>query len=347
MRRALPLLLAVFLVAAVAGCDSNESMNDAGAPGVFVANQGNFGDGNGSVTAYNRSMMNATTDAVSSLNSIVQSVAVRDGRLLVAANSAGRVDLFATDAFSQTGQVTGLSGPRYFAFAGEESAEETAFVTDQSFNSASTVRVLDLSGDAPEVAASIEVPGTPEGITTASGRVYAALGAFGASTLVAAIDAESRQLAETVDVGCAARFVLADAESEVYAVCTDKPEVVRVDGATGDLLGSIALPDTAETAFGVGQDAAFSAGELHVVVNQDRVVRVDTQEERVTATIGPVDGNPIGGVAYDATREELYLARVAGFTTPGSVTIHDRDGTETASFNAGIAPTYVTVRGDQ
>lgn len=309
---------------------------------VFVANQGAFGEGNGSVTVHDRDASETTPQAIDGLESIVQGLGLRDGSAFVAANSGGRVDVFSADGYAQVGQVTGFDGPRYVTFPDDASA----VVSDQSFGGSSSLRVLDLSGDAPAMEATVTVPGTPEGVTTAEGRVYAALGAFEDTTLVAALDPETNELTETIDVGCAPRFVLADTESDVYAVCTDAAQLVRLDGASGDRIDTVALPDTAESAFGVGQTAnvAPEARELYVVANQDRVFRVDTRTEEVTATIGPVDGPPIGGVAYDPERQELYLARVPDFSSTGTVTIHDRQGAQTGSFPAGVAPSYLTFR---
>jgi PKD repeat protein len=307
---------------------------------VFVANQGNP-DGSG-VTVHDRDSSETTRRAVEGLQSFVQGIRVHEGRLFVAASSGGRVDVFSARGFSQVGQVSDLSGPRYLTFP----KDETAVLSDQSFGGSSSLRVLDLSGDQPQVQTTVDVPGQPEGVTTTSGRVYAALGGFSDTTLVAALNAETNELTETIDVGCAPRFVLADTQSEVYAVCIDKKQVVRLDGSSGDQLGTLSLPDTAETASGVGQTAFFApeARELYVVVNADRVVRIDTRAEEVATTFGPVEGDPIGGVAYDPEREELYLGRVPDFSSAGTVTIHDRSGTETGSFPAGVAPTYITFR---
>lgn len=309
---------------------------------VFVANQGNFGDGNGSITVHDRDSSLTDRQALSNLSSIVQGIGVNEGRLFVAANSAGRVDLFAAQGYAQIGQLSGFSGPRYVTFP----TAETAIVSNQSYSGPSSLEVLSLSGNTPQVATSIEVPGLPEGLATTDERVYAALGAFRDTTLVAAINSETRALEETIDVGCAPRFVLADAETDVYAVCSNEPALVRLDAASGETLGTVSLPDTVGTAFGVGQAASIAPGahELYVVSESRRVFRVDTRTEEVVATIGPVVGDPIGGVAYDPERRELYLARVPGFSSQGLVTIHDRQGTQTGSFPAGVAPSYITLR---
>lgn len=333
----------LLLTLSFSGCDLVGTDDDGpslATEGVFVANQGNFGDGNGSVTLHNPNS-GETTEAIGTLNSIVQSITLRNDRLYLAANSGGRIDVFDADDQSQLQQLTGLSGPRYLTFTDDE----TAFLTDQSFGGPSAVQVLDEADAAPELAASIEVPGTPEGLTHTDDRVYATLGGFSDTTLVAAIDTESRTLTETIDVGCAPRYAVADRQDDVFVLCSDAPEVVVLDGGTGDEVTRLDLPSPSSTA-GPGQPGFFAseAEELYVVVSQDRVVRINTRTDEVSSTLGPLDGDPIGAVGYDAIREELYVGRVPGFTEQGAVTVHERDGTQTGSFQAGVAPTFIDFR---
>lgn len=339
----LPFLLAVLFSVSLTGCDllgSEDNFSSTITSGVYVANQGTFGEGNGSVSVYAPSSQTIAENAVDNLGSIVQSLALQSDQLYLMANTGGRVDVFDTADQSQIGQIADFSGPRYLAFA-----NETAYVTDQSFGGPSSVQVLDVSGTSPERETSIEVPGTPEGITTAGDRVYAALGGFSDTTLVAAFDATAPSEIETIDVGCAPRFVLADRQNEVFAVCTDAPEVVVLDGTTGDEQTRLSLPDTASTR-GPGQTAFFAPGaeELYVVVNQNRLTRINTASNTVGTTIGPLAGDAIGAVGYDAARQELYVGRIPGFSERGTVTIHERDGTKTGSFEAGVAPTYIDFR---
>jgi hypothetical protein len=340
-------VLLLLLTLPLSGCDlvgTDDNDSAVVTDGAYVANQGNFSDGNGSVTLYDPNS-EASTEAIGNLSSIVQSIALRNDRLYLTANSGGRLDVFDADDQSPLRQLTGLSGPRYLTLPDDD----TAFLTSQqSFGSSDpdSVHVLDANGSSVEVTESLAVPGTVEGVTHTGSRVYAALGGFGDTTLVAALNAETNELTETIDVGCASRFVLADSQSEVYAVCTDKKQVVRLDGSSGDQLGTLSLPDTAETASGVGQTAfvAPEARELYIVVDADRVVRIDTRAEEVVATLGPLDGDPIGAIGYDAVRQELYVGRVPSFTEQGTVTIHERDGTQTGSFQAGVAPTFIDFR---
>ena len=338
-------LSSIFLLTLVlTGCDllggTDENGPSVSTAGVYVANQGNFGDGNGSVTVFSPESQQAQTTA-RGLNSIVQGIAVRDSNLYVMANSAARIDVFSTSTFSQTGQIRGLTAPRYLTFSGPN----TAFVTDQSFGRPDTVRVLDVSGPQPQLASNISVPGTAEGITTAGNQVYAALGAFSDTTLVASLDPDQNALTETIDVGCTTRYVVADADADVFALCSNTAEAVVLDGPTGTIQTRLSLPDTAETAFGVGQPASFSPNvqELYVATDSG-ILRVDTESNTVEQTLDVSLSGPAGAVAYDGLRDELYVARPSGFSERGTVTVHDRSGSQTSSFRAGIAPTYISLR---
>lgn len=337
----LPLLLAGLL----AGCDllggnNDEDTRSVSTAGVYVANQGNFGDGNGSVTFYSPDDGESQSAFINDLQSTVQGITISDSSLLVMANSAARVDVFSLDGPSQTAQITDMTSPRYAAVLDRE----TAYVTDQAFQGASSIHVLDRSGAQPELSASIEVSGLPEGITTSGSQVFAALGAFGDTTLVAAIDAEQNTLDEEVDVGCTPRSVAADRDGDVYVLCSNSAEAVIVDAPSATVNSRLSLPDTAETAFNVGQPVSYapSSQELYVATDSG-VIRIDTESNSVEKTIQVDDTGSIGAVAYDGLRQELYVTGVPSFTERGTVSIYTRDGTKTGSFEAGIAPTYIDV----
>jgi hypothetical protein len=346
LRQSLLVLLLPLLGAALSGCDLSGTTGGPEAPsvtGVYVANQGNFGDGNGSVTVYDPSTEQLRPRAVRGLASIVQGITVRDTTLLVMANSAARIDVFSTDGPTQTGQVTGVTSPRYAAFTGPT----MAYITDQSFTGPSAVRVLDLSGGQPQVVSTIPVSGSPEGIAVAEDRAYAALGAFADTSLVAAIDVGQNALDDEIDVGCTPRDVAADGTGDVFALCSDAAEAVILDARSGAVDTRLSLPDTAETAFGVGDPASYTAAaeELHVTTDTG-IIRIDTRSDAVDALLDVGLSSAPGAVAYDAARQALYVARLpdAPFTERGTVTIHDRGGTQTGSFQAGIAPTAIDFR---
>jgi YVTN family beta-propeller protein len=342
VRRLFLFAFASLLSVALVGCDLLGSEDDAPTTvtsGVYVANQGQFGPGTGSVSVYNPQSDSVSSRAIGGLNSIVQSIALRNNRLYLTANTGGRLDIFSPSSLAPVGQVSQeMPSPRYIAFPSARKAYVTNLFDD--------VSVVDLTSNT--VTDTIVTGGSPEGITVAGNRVYTALGAFGASSEVAVISPAADTVATTIDLGCTARFVLADAQDEVFALCNGSQtgQAIVLDGQ--ETHARLPLPDSVGTA-GPGQDAHYApdAELLHVVVSQDRLVRINTATNEIVETIGPVSGPPIGAVGYDANRQELYLGRVPSFTEAGRVTIHDRDGTRTGSFSAGVVPTYVTFSRDR
>lgn len=345
LRRSFLIILLTLSVVAV-GCDSggvDDEPEEASA--VFVANQGNFGDGNGSVSTYDPATDMAQPAAVppAQLGSTVQGAFLTEERYYVVANTGRRLDVFDRETLQRVGQTDMLfANPRYVLVEGE-----TAYVTDQVFGGTSSVAVLDLSGEAIALRERIEVSGSPEGLARAGDRLFVGLGAFDASDRVAIIDAEQGALIEEVDIGCSARFVLADRQGEVFALCTDTGEAVILDGLSGDELARLDLGGAVSTN-GPGQDGYYTSEteELYAVVGQNTVVRINTANNAVAGTVGPLSGTPISAVAYDAERQTLYLGRTepapAGFTERGTVTLHRRDGEQTGRFETGIAPTYIS-----
>ncbi len=350
------LFLALFALL-VTGCDS-AGENDSGpvVDGVYVINQGNFGDGNGSVTVLEPGANLARRDEITGLGSILQSAALIDGRLYLMANSADRIDIFDAETLEQTGQISGIVSPRYMI-----AADGTAFVTNFYANSGNftggSVTVIDLTEN--EKVDVIAVGDNPEGMALVGQRLYVANHAFGAGTTLSVIDLTTLAVQDTIDVDCdGPRFIIADSDEDVFVFCTGRTiyddefnvvgetdGAVRVlDGRTGEIVQRIAIDGRIGTE-GPGQDA-FHAGEaarIYAVKDQSTVLVFDTVTNMLLSEMGPFQGDAIGSVAFDEQREILYLGRAAGFVEAGSVTVHSDGGDQVGAANAGVAPSFIVL----
>jgi YVTN family beta-propeller protein len=343
-------LLLLLPLLALAACDDALDQDFRG--DVLVVNQGNFSDGNGSITRYSAATGAAATP-VTGLGSILQSLYVDGGTIYVAANTAARVDVFDAATLQRTGQITGLVSPRYMVRVGTRLYVTNLYADPQTFSGGS-VSVIDVGQR--RVVRTIPVGNNPEGIVAVGNRIFVANHGFGAGSTVSVIDASSDAVVSTVNVDCEGpRTLVVDPQQEVWAVCTGRtrydanfnvigrtPGALRVlDGNTGVVKARIAVtgPLGAE---GPGQDAARQGRWIYVVQEAKTVLRFDTasnlQEGGFTVT-----GAPIGAIGHDGT--SLYLGRVPGFTTAGTVTLHSSDGTETGRFTAGVAPTFLAFLG--
>jgi len=346
--------LALFAVLA-SGCDTvSNPGDDERSAGVIVVSQGNFGDANGSVSAYDPVAKHVRTAVISNTGSILQSAALIGDSIYLMANTGERIDVYNAETFEQTGQIVDIISPRYM-IADDSTGYVTNLYEESGTFTGGKVTVIDL--DLNQKSREIVVGSNPEGLALAGDRLYVANFGFGEGNTVSVIDIDTEEVIDTIDVECdGPRFLSTDADLEVFVFCTGRTifdenfepigetqGAVRVlDGATGAIIERFDIQGRIGSE-GPGQDAFHSpeSGSIYVVKNQNSILVFDTEENRLRHEIGPLDGDPIGAVAYDGRAERLYLGRVAGFVEAGSVTIHRNDGSEIDRFIAGIAPAYI------
>lgn len=347
------LLSALIALVLLAGCDTLDEDRQP-LRGVVIANQGNFGDGNGSVSVYDPVSGSVQAAAIASIGSIIQSINVYEDRLYVMANTGGRVDVFDAENFEMTAQIEDVVSPRYMIADGTTGYVSSLYGAEGTFTGG-LVTVLDLASNTKVT--EIQVGDNPEGLALVGTRLYVANNGFGTGTTVSVVDVGTRDVVDTIDVECdGPRFLVADGDNDVFVFCTGKTiyddefnaigetdGAVRVlDGTTGEITTRIAIDGRLSTT-GPGQDAFFAADEALVfVVKDERSVLVfDTEGNALNEEIGPFSGQTLSAVAYDERSDRLYLGRSNGFTQAGEVSIHDRSGTEIDRFTVGVLPAYI------
>jgi len=324
--------------------------------GVFVANQGNFTDGNGSVTVYNPQTQDVVSNAISDLGSIVQSIFLLDDRLFVLSNTGERIDIFNTTSNEQMAQITDIISPRYMVKAASNKAYVTNLFNASGSFSGGKVSVIDVSTNTKT--REIDVGNNPEGITYANGNLFVANHGFGAGNTVTVIDTSTDEVVNTIDVECdGPRLVFTDQDQEVFVFCTGQTMFDENWNVIGESNGAVRILNSSTGAIearfdidgristmGPGQDVFLDADrkEAYVVIDNNSLLRIDTETNQQSDLLGPFEGDPIGAVGYDVIEDRIYIGRVPGFTESGTVTIHDRDGVKVGEFSAGIAPTYIT-----
>ena len=316
---------------------------------VYVANQGNFSDANGTLTQYTPEDNTASQDIVTGLNTLVQSITVHNGVGYVIANTSDRIDVIDLETNERTGQIRDVSSPRFLVAV----SDEKAYVSNLF---ASTVTIIDLVND--EVLGSIAVGMNPEDIAVSGGTAYVANFGFGtADSTVTVIDVATDTILETKQTGCdGPRFLEVDEEDELWVFCNGKTvfnddfseiieqtngQVVVFDNSTGEEVARIDL-DAQSGASSLGQDAWYDPGSNRMFLVKGLSILVfDASLNELAETIEVSGEEEIGAVAYDAGEDVLYLGRITGFTEAGFVSIHDMMGVELDRFTAGVAPGFI------
>jgi hypothetical protein len=350
--------LALTALVLFAGCDlvTETRHGQIVTTGVFVANQGNFGQGNGTITVHDPATGQTTISATPNLSSILQSITFQGGVLFATANTGNRINAFEAQTMEPIGEIANVRNPRYLTFdrLGNGYVTNLTGLTTNGQDDWSGGSVTLFSLSTGTTSGEVAVGANPEGIAFVQDRVYVANAGFGNGTTVSVINTLTQSVESTIEMDCfGPRAVLVDVNNQIWVTCTGRggdnpaPGAIRVlNGRTGEILHRLNLDMRVGTG-GVGQDAyyAFESNELYVVVQGNRVLRIDANTRQILATLGPFEGNPISSIAYDATDERLYLGRLdPSWASAGNVTIHDRAGTQVGSFGAGIAPAFILLR---
>jgi len=356
------LVLLIFTAFGLGGCEllgTNDTTEEPAVTGVYVANQGNFSDANGSITVYDPDTQTVVQDAVPNIGSIIQSLLLWKGKGFIMANTANRVDVFDLDTHARTAQIEEVTSPRYMAIVNEGKA----YVTNLFLADFTGGKVTIINPQTHEKIGEITegIGNNPEGITIAGNRAYVANNGFGHGNSLSVINTSTDEVIDTITLeGCdGPRFLLTDAEEEVWAFCTGKViyddnwnvigttngKVFVLNGATGAVVKTFNVNGRLISS-GPGQDAYYAPESQEIfAVNGNQLLRFNTatNAQRASVTL-PQEEASIGAVAYDGLTEQLYVGWVTGFTTAGWVGIYNTAGVEQSRFTAGIAPTYIAFR---
>ena len=312
---------------------------------LIVGNQGNFSDANGTITAFDLESGEVTQDFAPGLNTLVQSVTVIGDNVYVVGNSTDWIDIVDVVSGQRSGQILGITSPRYMTVVDENKA-----YVSNLFDS--TVTIVDFESRA--VMGTIAVGSNPEDIELFEDRAYVANSGFGADSTLTVLDVETDTVIETLSLSCdGPRFLEIDAENELWVFCKGntvyndsfteiieqtKGTVVVLDTETNQQVQLISL-DAQAGAASFGQDAwhDVTTGRMFLIQGQEVLV-FDTASNTQVDTIQIPGDEELGGVAFDPVERQLYIARITGFTSTGFVSIHDETGQEVNRFSAGIAP---------
>ncbi len=317
---------------------------------LFVGNQGNFSDANGTVTAIDANTLEVTLDAIPNLNTLVQSIALHRGTGYVVANTSDRIDLFDLETRERTGQITGVPSPRYVQVVGSDKA----YVSNLFDGTVTIIRLSDAS-----VQGTIPVGDNPEALAVAGGRVYVANHGFGAGTTLTVIDPARDTVVDTVTPGCdGPRMLEGDLEGDLWVMCTGNTvynddfteiisqsngKVVVLAGATGEVVAS--FDATSQLGSGIGgQDAYYDpVSRRFFVIEGMSLLVFDTASNTALEGVVIPGTEPLGAVAYDDVTSRFFLGRLNGFTEAGFISVHDTQGREVGRAAVGIAPSSIVL----
>lgn len=134
---------------------------------VYIVNEGNFGSGNSSISVFDASTNNVVDDIYFSQNNshigdVAQSLNLINGNFYIVVNNSNKITI-CNQNFQKTGQISGLTSPRYI----QKITNQRAYVTDLKSNK---ICIVDLNQNI--IAGYVSCPGSTERMAMIYNKVF-------------------------------------------------------------------------------------------------------------------------------------------------------------------------------
>jgi YVTN family beta-propeller protein len=321
------------------------------ANGVFIANEGTYGQDNASVSFYDftgDSVRNSIFTTVNKhpLGQLLQSMYTISGSVYMMLNISDTVVIANADDFKQTGTITGLNSPRYMT-----SFNNKGYITQWGeWGETGLVNVVDLNTNV--IIRTIEVGMGPEQAIVANGNILVCNGgAYDVDSTISVINPASDRVVQTIEVGHNPKEMVVDKNNDIWVICYGYIKY--------DLLFNIILETPSKLVKISGQ--SFQKTGEYIISATQHPQHIDISKDKSTVYYGGgygyagiyamdisassapstplVDGGKFFyGFNVNPSNGEIFALDATDFTTAGILLRYTSSGILLKQYPTGIAP---------
>jgi YVTN family beta-propeller protein len=345
------------MILVIAGLFLQSCSNDpaptikAGETGFFIVNEGLFGNGNASLSFYDRKTDAVTNNTFSiqngrPLGDQAQSMTVFENKGYIVVQNSAKVEVINAVDYSSIGTISAdLPNPRYFI--GVSSVK--GYVSDWGADGLTgTIKVIDLT--TYKVTKSIPTGKGPNRMLKVNNLVYVTnSGGYGNDNTVKVIDTGTDAVSATITVGDNPNSIQRDKDGNIWVassgivVYSSYPTIDNALSTKGTLskinasnaesvrLTLNVVSSTTINSLGISPD-----GSTLYYSFDDKVFSMP-----VTATTLPTipfKASSYYGLAVDPFNGNIIGCQVPSFSAAGSIDVIDPSGNLLKNFTVGIAP---------
>jgi hypothetical protein len=203
--------------------------NDVGSSdfnnGVFVVNEGIYGQTSGTISFMNFSNNEVSQDIFKNINgrdlgNVVQSMYIHNDMAYIVVNNSNKIEVVKTKDFKEYAQINSLEQPRYFLPIDSNFALVSQWGLDLLSGS---VAVIDLNSNTIVQKISQGIGRGPEKMLLHNGLVYVSnVGGLDYDNFISVIDINSRQVIDTIQTDFAPNSLEIDANNLLWVACKGK-----------------------------------------------------------------------------------------------------------------------------
>lgn len=308
--------------------------------GVFIANEGPFQSGTGSVSFWGRDGVtrdNHIFDTVNGipLGNIVQSISSYFGKAYVVVNNANKIEVADAVTFESKGTITGLALPRYFVAFNEQKGYVSEWV---SFGAPGRISVVDLNTNT--VTSTIDVGIMPDKMIIAGGKLYVV---NSNDSTVSVINPQTDAVVNTITVGDWPCGIEADLNGNLWVLCAGIPSWTGSTATSPTLVKFNPNSPNAQVTIDFGTP---DNNPSRLTINGSRsklyylysggVYQFDINS--TTLSSSPVINRYFYGLGVDPVDGNIYGADAGNFVETGKVIRYNTSFTAVDSLSTDVAP---------
>ena len=205
--------------------ERNDSGNSDFSNGVFVVNEGIYGQTSGTISFLNLTTNEVSQDIFKNINgrdlgNVVQSMYIHNDKAYIVVNNSNKIEVVRTNNFKEFAQINGLEQPRYFIPVDSNFAYVSQWGLDLLSGS---VAVIDLNSNTIVQRINQGIGKGPEKMLIHNGLVYVCnVGGLDYDNFISVIDVNSNQVIDTIQTDFAPNSLEIDANNLLWVACKGK-----------------------------------------------------------------------------------------------------------------------------
>ena len=308
--------------------------------GIFITNEGGYGNNNSSVSYYDYDQDSVFNTIFKNENGytpgdVLQSIYIDDQQVYLVVNNSNKVIIADRDTLREENVVEDLPQPRYMT-----SYQGKGYISCWGDNK---VHVLDLTTQ--QITGTVSAGSGPEHMLVHNAQLLVAnSGGFGSDSTVTVIDLSTQKVTKTLVVGNNPRDIEEDKNGDLWVLCygfvdytgsgiSAPAQLVVLDGATLQIkqkltLSGLANPSVLE--INAAGDKLYFGGGYGFEGIYELPVDGTTAKEVCT--------DEAYGFLMEKDHNEIFVMTARSFSGPGVLKRYSTSGELLGSYAVGIAP---------
>lgn len=315
--------------------------------GVFIVNEGNFTDSDGSLSYYDFDSARVENNVFETINdrplaAIFQSLTFYNKRGYII-DSNGRIEIVNESDMTSIGTInSGLALPRYFTGSSNYGyVSDWGPYDDNWGNPDSKIIVFDL--ETMQMVKILDTPSRPEAIIEIDGYIYVA---NSATNLITIYDSESNSLQDSIEVNNGPTQFVLDRNGDLWLVSTGAyisgGALEKIDLESGEVIKTIdigSLFPNGRLAINGDRDLLFFMGEKWAddfSYTETNIFKTSIDQPESYSEI--IAERNLYGLGVDPVNDEIYITDAVYFQGNGKVYTYDFSGNKLDEYSVGRGP---------